>query len=97
MLNTGINRHNFFTPANVFYQKNGTDSVNLADSGDTTLLLIFPGNSILKCSAYFLKSPEFNIFIPYLLALLKGFLIFGQNLDQIFWSLTSQKFFKDLL
>ena len=48
-LNFGItNRHNFFDCAIFLFQKSGTDSVNRADSSDSKLLVLFPGNSNLR-------------------------------------------------
>ena len=55
-LNSGIrNRQNFFPWAILSFQKIRTDSVNCADSGDTKILVQFPGNSILESSTNFWK------------------------------------------
>ena len=42
------NHHNFFSKEDFLFQKFRTDSVNHADSRDTKLLVLFPGNSILR-------------------------------------------------
>ena len=48
-LNSGTkNRNNFFVWAIFLIQKLGINSVIYADSGDTKILVQFPGNSILK-------------------------------------------------
>ena len=54
-LNSGIRkRHNLFVWA-FFVSKNGSDSMNHADTGDIKVLNRFPGNSISKFSTNFWK------------------------------------------
>ena len=53
-LNSGNgNRYYFFMWPIFIFSKSQNDSVNHADSGDTKILVQFPGNSILKFSLQF--------------------------------------------